>query len=188
MIKEEDYTLGLDISTSIVGISIFKNKEFLLMDHIDLSKTKCIFDKSEIVYSKLEEIKNKFVISNIFIEDILQSFQRGLSSAKTLTQLAKFNGIVSNMSFMLLRVKPVFINVNTARKILEIKINKNDSKSTKEQIIEWVDRDLGGYTWPKKVISRGKNKGRVKFEKYCYDMSDAYVICKAGINNNGISK
>jgi hypothetical protein len=186
-LKNEKYTLGLDISTSIIGISIFKDYEFLELDHINLTKIKCIFDKAEVVYNKFLELKEKYTISEIYIEDILQSFQRGLSSAKTLTQLAKFNGIVSNIANQQLGVKPVFLNVNTARKILGIKINKNSDKSTKEQIIEWVDKDLNGYEWPTKIISRGKNKGCVKFENYCYDISDAYVICKAGIKNNEFS-
>ena len=96
-------------------------------------------------------------------------------------QLSRFNGIVSNIVFRITRIKPVFINVNTARKLLGIKIDKNSDKDKKEQIMEWVDSDLGGYNWPTKIISRGPNKGRVKYEKFCYDIADAYVICKAGI-------
>ena len=96
-------------------------------------------------------------------------------------QLSKFNGIVSNISYRAANIKPVYINVNTARKSLGIKIDKNSVKDKKEQIVEWVDKDLGGFEWEKKVISRGKNKGSVKLKNFCYDMADSYVICKAGI-------
>ncbi len=185
--EKKEYDIGLDISTSIVGMSLFLNNKLVKLMHVDLTKTKCMFDKA----SKFEEeFKQKILtdtsgnlldISNIYIEDTLQSFSRGMSSAKTLMQLARFNGIVSNISFRVTKIKPVFINVNTARKLLGIKIDKNSNKDKKEQIMDWVDSDLGGYNWPTKIISRGPNKGHVKYEKFCYDIADAYVICKAGI-------
>ena len=187
MENKQEYSIGLDISTSIVGMSLFLNNKLIKLRHVDLTKTKCIFDKAnkfEVDFTELilKDIdNNELEISYIYVEDTLQSFSRGLSSARTLMQLARFNGIVSNIAFRITRIKPVFINVNTARKSLGIKIDKNSSKDKKEQIMEWVGKDLGGYNWPTKIISRGPNKGRVKFEKFCYDIADAYVICKAGI-------
>jgi hypothetical protein len=176
------YCLGLDISTSIVGLSLFKENKMIKLFHIDLTKTKCIFEKAmKFEKEYLENINSNIVIEKIYIEDTLQSFARGLSSAKTLMQLSRFNGITSNIVFKLSGIKPVYINVNTARKSLGIKIDKNSSKDKKEQIMEWVDGDMGGYNWPTKIISRGVNKGLVKYEKFCYDIADAYVICKAGI-------
>ena len=184
---KQEYSIGLDISTSIVGMSLFLNNKLIKLRHVDLTKTKCMLDKAnkfeiDFVMKILKDINdNDINISKIYIEDTLQSFSRGLSSAKTLMQLSRFNGIVSNIVFRITRIKPVFINVNTARKLLGIKIDKNSDKDKKEQIMEWVDSDLGGYNWPTKIISRGPNKGRVKYEKFCYDIADAYVICKAGI-------
>ena len=185
--EKQEYSIGLDISTSIVGMSLFLGENLVKLMHVDLTKTKCMFDKA----SKFEEeFKQKIFtdvegnnldIKDIYIEDTLQSFSRGLSSARTLMQLSRFNGIVSNIVFRITKIKPVFINVNTARKSLGIKIDKNSDKDKKEQIMDWVDADLGGYNWPTKIISRGPNKGHVKYEKFCYDIADAYVICKAGI-------
>lgn len=181
--------LGLDISTSIIGVCLFDKDNFVLMDKIDLTKIKDIFDKAQEVETYFTELFNKYDIDKVYIEDILHAFRRGLSSAKTIVQLAKFNGVVSNIVFRSCGVKPVYINVNTARKSLDIKIDKNSSKDKKQQVLEWVDQDLGGYVWPEKLITRGKNKGSVKLEKFCYDMSDSYVICKSGIKlNNGFSK
>ena len=187
MENQQEYSIGLDISTSIIGMSLFLGNKLVNLMHVDLTKTKCMFDKAR----KFEEefqmkiandmSDNPLEISEIFIEDTLQSFSRGMSSAKTLMQLSRFNGIVSNIAFRITRIKPVFINVNTARKSLGIKIDKNSDKDKKEQIMEWVSADLGGYDWPTKIISRGPNKGHVKYEKFCYDIADAYVICKAGI-------
>ena len=176
------FKIGFDISTSIIGISLFKKDNFYKFFYIDLTKKKCIFEKSRQVESDLLEINKKFPdISDVYIEDILQSFSRGMSSSKTITQLAKFNGIVSYIITKIFNLIPVYINVNTARKTLGIKIDKNSDKNKKIQVLEWVNEDIGGYNWKTKVISRGKNKGLVKFENFCYDISDAYVICKSGI-------
>lgn len=175
------YCLGLDISTSIIGISLFENKNLKELFHIDLTKSKCIFEKSKKYREFIESNFSNIDIDKIYVEDILQSFSRGLSSAKTLMTLAKFNGIVSNITFEILGTKPEYINVNVARKSLGIKIDKTSSKDKKEQVMDWVDSDLGGYNWPTKIISRGPNKGLVKYEKFCYDIADAYVVCKAGI-------
>jgi len=188
MENQKEYSIGLDISTSIIGMSLFSGDTLVKLMHVDLTKTKCMFDKA----SKFEEEFKQKILLNvendnlldikcIYIEDTLQSFSRGLSSARTLMQLSRFNGIVSNIAFRITRIKPVFINVNTARKTLGIKIDKNSVKDKKEQVMDWVDSDLGGYNWPTKIISRGPNKGHVKYEKFCYDIADAYVICKAGI-------
>ena len=57
--------------------------------------------------------------------------------------------------------------------------------NTKEQVLDWVKTQIS-FNWPEKIISRGVNKGVVKLEESCYDMSDAYVISRAGILiNNG---
>lgn len=176
------YDLGFDISTSIIGITLFKKRKFYKFFNIDLRKTKCMFEKSSRVEKLLLEIKSEVCnVNKVYIEDILQSFSRGMSSSKTITQLARFNGIVSFLIFKIFSLTPEYINVNTARKTLGIKIDKNSSKDKKLQVLEWVDKDLGGYNWPEKIISRGPNKGLVKFENFCYDISDSYVICKSGI-------
>ena len=181
MTIKKECIVGLDISTSIVGVALFENNLLHKLFHVDLTKTKCMFEKSDLFEKVFTENIKDITVTKIYIEDTLQSFARGLSSAKTLMQLSRFNGIASNISYKASGIKPVFINVNTARKSLGIKIDKNSSKDKKEQIMDWVDADMGGYKWPTKIISRGVNKGLVKYEKFCYDIADAYVICKAGI-------
>ena len=189
--KDKNFALGLDVSTSYVGISIFVNNEFKKLYHVELVKEKDFFKKCKKFRNEITEILLKEDIANnrldIFIEDILQGFSRGLSSAKTITQLARFNGIVSNILYEITDCTPVYINVNTARKILGIKIDKNSNIDKKEQVLSWVTNDIGfEYDWPKKLVTRGKYKNNVKLEKFCYDMADAYVICKAGIKNNNV--
>lgn len=48
------------------------------------------------------------------------------------------------------------------------------------------DHNNYDFVWPEKILKGGPNKGCVKFDESCYDMSDAYVICKAAIYNERI--
>ena len=83
------FKIGFDISTSIIGISLFKKDSFYKFFYIDLTKKKCMFEKSRQVENDLLEINKSFPdINEVYIEDILQSFSRGMSSSKTITQLA----------------------------------------------------------------------------------------------------
>jgi len=180
--------IGLDISTSIIGVSFLDNKGNLVdLQNINLKKINCIFEKSNFVKKYFDRVFDDFEFSEsveIFIEEPFQSFSKGFSSAKTISQLNKINGIVSYICYTRFNVKPVYINVNSARKILQIKIDKKQ-KNTKEQVLDWVKTQIS-FNWPEKIISRGVNKGVVKLEESCYDMSDAYVISRAGILiNNG---
>ena len=180
--------IGLDISTSIIGICFLdSNSELVLLDNINLKKTKSMFDKSQIVKNRLIEYKSSLKFTKnikISIEEAFQSFSAGFSSAKTLSQLNRFNGIVSYLVYDIFNIEPLYINVNSARKNLQIKIDRKSKKSTKEQVFEWAKINVNSeFKWPEKVLKSGPNKGRVKFDESCYDMSDAFVICKALIFN-----
>lgn len=173
------FQLGLDVSTSMIGVCLFKNHKFFSMDKIEVGKDKEFFKKADRVNSYIKKLCEDYDITELYIEDILQSFSRGLSSAKTISQLARFNGIVSFIAYKHTGLTPVYLNVNTCRKTLGIKIVKTEDK--KQQVIKWVVKDLRGYKFETKVLSRGKNKGNVVYEKWVNDMADAYVVCKAGI-------
>lgn len=182
------YNIGLDISTSIIGVSYLDNMGNLVdLQNINLKKINCIFEKSNYVEGYFDNVIKHFDFEEevkIFIEEPFQSFSKGFSSAKTISQLNKINGIVSYLAFIKFNSKPIYINVNSARKSLQIKIDKKQ-KNTKEQVLDWVKTQIK-FDWPEKIISRGVNKGVVKLEESCYDMSDAYVISRAGILiNNG---
>jgi hypothetical protein len=175
--------LGLDISTSNVGLCVFKNDKLVLAEAISLSKIKCSFDKAEIVKKKLKEL-NKLQVDRILIEENLQSFRSGFSSAKTISSLAKFNGIVSYISQSVFSIKPEFVNVIRARSACGIKINRKSDLSTKEQVLEWVESSSQflNYKWPTKVMASGPRKGMVVKTDQCYDIADAAVLCLFACN------
>jgi hypothetical protein len=59
---------------------------------------------------------------------------------------------------------------------------KSGGKSHKEQAFELVRKEIGDDYFPTKIMSRGKNKGEVRFIDTCYDMSDSYILTKAYMN------
>jgi hypothetical protein len=174
--------IGLDISTAIIGLC-FLDTNYNLVDlqAINLKKVKCTFQKSLVVKDRLNELRSNYNILEdveISIEEAFQSFSKGFSSAKTLSQLNRFNGIVSYLVYDIFNKNPDYINVNSARKSLGIKIDRKSDKNTKEQVFEWVKSEIE-FLWPTKTLKSGPNKGLVKNDESCYDMSDAYVICRA---------
>ena len=175
--------LGLDISTSNVGFCIFDNDKLLIADAINLSKNKCLFKKADIVKSVLLEIK-KFNIDKILVEENLQSFRSGFSSAKTISSLSKFNGIVSYIAQTIFLVNPEFINVVHARSKCGIKIDRKSSLNTKEQVLNWVSasKQFSSFSWPTKILSSGPRKGQEIRTPQCYDIADAAVLCLYSCN------
>ena len=173
--------LGLDISTSIVGWSLLslESSEFSL-GYLPLASSGDIYDKARDVRELLRKLHQEHTITAIYVEEDLQRFRMGMSSAKTLATLTRFNGVVCQIAHEETEHKPERINVNAARKLAGVKYDKKDkSRTTKEKVLEAV-QGLIVHDWPTRVITRGKRKGQVEHEKYCYDMCDAWVIARAG--------
>ena len=176
--------LALDISTSITGFCVFNEWNAIHIGHIDLRKEKDFFKKIDLVKEKIEELHKQYNFKQVAIEEAFQSFGRGLSSAKTLFTLAKFNGIIQYIVFSL-GIKATVINVNNARKLVGIKINKKDkTKNTKEQVLEQVQQLNSTLIWPKRTLKSGPRKGLEIYDDCCYDRADAWVIGKAQLLEN----
>lgn len=174
--------LGLDISTSTTGICILETKEkevepdLILLDKIEFKNCKTFWEKvdlaREYISSKSFE-KKSLNLDEIFIEESLQSFRTGMSSAATITTLAKFNSLLSYFVREKFNKDPHFLAAVSARKLCGIQILKN-GKSAKEQTFDWAAAGpLKDYPWPLKKNGFPKDWSK--------DATDAYVIARAGI-------
>ena len=186
--------LGLDISTSCTGWCVMSDDQNDPLGHgstwlgyIPLGDKKGSFRKAGEVQRVISEIQIRHNIQRIFIEENLQSFRTGLSSAKTLATLARFNGIVSYLVEDQFGIEPEFINVNAARRRVGLNLIRKSKGGapTKDQVMEWVSLDMKQHnvthTWPTKILKSGPRKGLEIPLPYCHDMADAYVIAYAGI-------
>ena len=163
--------LGLDISTSITGITLLDdNGEVKVMNAIDTRKYKNFFQKAEAVKKVLTDLSNSYKVEEIFIEQSLQSFRSGFSSAQTLSTLSRFNGIVSWMCYSLWSLEPQYLAATSARKLCGIKIPKGEK--AKPVVLQYVlDNE------PTFMVEYTKH-GNPKPDSF--DRADSWVIAKAG--------
>ena len=166
--------LGLDISTSIVGVTVVSNVGNVVATYAWDMRNKNhfpdIYTKYNHVQGGLLDIFSNYNIEHIFIEQSLQMFRSGFSSAKTLSTLSSFNGVVSYLCYRESGIKAEHIPASSARKSWGITIKKGTK--AKEQVVKFLlDNE------PKFTVEYTKS-GNLK-PKY-YDIADSIVIAKAG--------
>ena len=164
--------LGLDISTSITGYTLIDEDNIVLNGAWDTRKYKDFFEKVIHVQEGLDIIRKEYgkEIKAVYIEQSLQSFRSGFSSAKTLSTLSRFNGIVSWLVFDKYKLKPEYIAATSARKLCGIKIPRG--QKAKQVVLKFLlDNE------PSFVLEYTRN-GNPKPDSY--DRADSMVIAKAG--------
>ena len=161
--------LGLDISTSITGITLLDRDGKIVYNlAVDTRKYKDFFEKAEVVEIAIKDLGIK--PEQIFIEQSLQTFRSGFSSAKTLSTLSRFNGVVSWLCYKIFAIKPQYIAATSARKQAGIKVPKGvkGKQAVMKHVIDNVPEVTIEYT----------RAGNPKPE--CFDKADSWVIARAG--------
>lgn len=111
-------TLGLDVSTTVVGYAIVENKQILDMNFINIKNYNIYREKA---FHVLECLNNSpFIdkIDKVYIEDNLSGFMGGRTSQQTIIKLAKFNAILGFVVEDVFDIEVKNINPLTARKQL----------------------------------------------------------------------
>lgn len=175
-----DCIIGLDISTSCTGIAALDESGNVLAMVEHKPKGETLVEKAaDFKRSLLEFVSNNSLNpTNVYIEQNLQRFRRGFSSAQVINKLARYNGMCSLVVYESLSIQPVYINVNEGRKSLGIKIPRGSD--TKEEIFTWCKTKYPNVVWPKKKMKSGPRKGLVIDDPCCYDIADAIVTACAG--------
>lgn len=161
--------LGLDVSTSIVGVCLLDDNKIAKVDYIDLRKVSGLLHKAKAVEDYININLKEYKIDHIFIEQALMFFRRGGSTAKTMAILQNFNGVVSWLCFKLLGIEPQYITPISARSKCGIRVPRG--KKAKEVVMEHF---LESKEFPIDYTRYGN------VQKYCYDMADAVVVSRAG--------
>ena len=165
--------LGLDISTSITGITVIDSAgKMILNESINTKSKKFItfFDKAAEVERRLVALKAQYPIEKIFIEQSLQAFRPGLSSAQVILTLGRFNGIVSWICYKIFGFEPEYIGATTARKALDIKVPRGENAKliVLNRVLELESEFEVAYTAHGNPVEG------------TFDRADSYVIAKAG--------
>mgnify|MGYP003136604486 CR=1 FL=1 len=168
----KEVVLGLDISTSKVGLCIMDYKFNLL--ETELIKLNTKHELEDRCLQIENYIKNlKYNIKEVFIESAFIAFSGGKTSAVTMSKLQRFNGMVCYMIRKLIKKNSTLISPAKARSLVHLKVKRGDN--TKLRVIEHVEKafpdifkyDLTRYGNPKPGTD---------------DRADAIVIAWAGLN------
>ena len=176
--------LGIDVSTSLTGFAVVGDGQLLHYSAVDLRKHKGVFAKAEALREHVADFfenyqldqdtggwgESQHPIEHIYIEQPLHMFMKGKSSAKTLSALMTFNGIVSWLIYELFEIEPEYISASSARKKAGIKVPRG--QKAKEVVLKHLLD-----TEPAFKIEYTKHGNPVAGS---YDKADAIVIAKAG--------
>lgn len=167
--------LGLDISTSVIGLSIIdtniKDGKCIYSEHIDLKK----IDRVILISQKKHEnnfngFLRPFGFQKVFIEDALMKFTSNQSSAFTIASLLRFNGMVSGMIYLNFCSDIEYLAAVSARK--EIGIKRQKGKKGKELVFEYMKENEKWFPIVYKKTQKPKD--------WIFDRMDAWVVCRAG--------
>ena len=184
--------LALDVSTSVIGWAVVATSAStgahvlervpMLRGHIDLRKNKGGYwskvDQMEMELSSvIASISAVHTIDSLFIEDPVERFRNGLSSAHTIALLARFNALTSQHARRIIRIDPLYIDATAARKAIGVPLlskKRSGGVDQKTQCFSFLCETIFmGETWP---VNRN---GRV--QPWVLDEIDATVICWAGL-------
>ena len=166
--------LGLDISTSITGATVLdKNGVCVYNEFWDTrnkNKFPTHFDKARHLRQKLEDIKSRFQVSEVYIEKPFMFFNSGGSSAKTMSSLQNYNGMISWICSDAFKKDPDYLTASEARKAVGIKVPRGEN--SKQKSFDFVVANEP--TFIVEYTRHGNPKPGVM------DKSDSWVIAKAG--------
>lgn len=165
--------LGLDISTSVIGITLLENDGLLKeMKYYKFKKGTDLFIKLDefIAYWNME-----YDIKHIFVEEPLKMFKGKFSNANTIQTLTSFNAMISSYLYLKYGVIPTYFNASHARTIVFPSLKIPQSHPNKKFLIwEQVNKI-------EKLKPEYNKSGNLKEENF--DMSDSYVIAKMGFKS-----
>ena len=182
--------LGMDVSTAVTAATLLEpapaGHRILSMRHVELSKVEGFWHKVDALQEFLESVKADADanggLTHAFVEESLQAFRPGLSSAATLMTLAKFNGITCAMVRSMTGCTPMPLSATTARKSCGIVIRRDavDEAGKRLDAKHQTFRQLTAPGGPlAHAVFPTKRGGAVK--DWAMDEADSFVIALAGL-------
>lgn len=182
-------TLGLDISTTVVGISLFDSEDKVCsLEYIKFKEKTTLFERLDDFIKYIDELSDTLKLKeedgglkHISIEEPLKKFKGKFSNADTIQKLTFMNAMISGFLYKKFSIEPRYYNVNTARKTVFPDLTIPQSAPNKKYIIwEKVVEKEPQINW--KYSTRTH-----KLMKENFDMSDAYICGMCDIVNRKIT-
>lgn len=173
-------TLGLDISTSVVGICFLADDASVIeLTHLSLPPKYSFYEKVDAAIEALGKLMEKHSPDVVYIEKPVLAYGLGMSSAATIIVLSNYNYMLSYAIRNKMSKDPIHITVGEARKLCGLHMRRKadaGGKSHKEQTFDAMvapGGPLHNYPFPK--TKNGTYKGFVA------DEVDSFVIARAGM-------
>lgn len=179
-----DLILGLDVSTACTGVCLLRTDGTVeYSGYVELAKHKNLHDKRRRVAKEVRERIGEGNVVAVVVEEPLQGYRSGLTSASTLSLLNMFNGMIQATVADSLGYsgEVSLIDSGVARRGLGIKVlpEKKCGVPTKEQVVTWVERAIGEALPPsRRSLASGPRKGELVFDSRSADAADAYVVAE----------
>jgi Holliday junction resolvasome RuvABC endonuclease subunit len=131
--------LGLDVSTTRIGWAIIDEKQELVdSDFFKTDKKMSLEERaSDFADKVLEPLKHIHKITEVRIEEPFSMFSGGKTTARTMSSLQRFNGMISLVAHQQFGNPPTMVGATTARSRCGIKVPRGTK--AKVVVLKWVD-------------------------------------------------
>jgi len=179
------YIASFDLSSSTVGYCIYdlEEQKLIKIDYFKyLDNSIDLLHKGKQLEDFIDSLTKEYKIELLIIEERLKKFAGGRSSINNILTLAQINYICQYQLKYKFNINVKEINVLKARGVVfpEIfTVTRKTKMKQKEYVFLKVKEILGESIFPKKIVSRGKNKGKEEFLVEGEDMADSWVILQS---------
>jgi len=165
--------LGIDISTSVIGIAVMSTDyKLVTYDKIKFKSDMPLEQRAEYFRNKIKHLDEYYYISEVYVEQPAMMFGRGKTTANTMSKLQRFNGMCCYAVYAEIELIPNLVHPNTARKKMNISIPRNVLKK-KHYIIDRVKERYPKFNYN---MTRHGNP-----QPGTDDIADAIVVAYAGV-------
>ena len=135
------HILGLDISSSKIGIALMKDDKLVISEVIKFKSNLALEDRALAFRDRMREIEQHYVIYDVYVEQPALMFKGGKTTAFTMAKLQRFNGMCCFIVREVFDQDAQMVNVRSARRVLNIKVPRGSN--TKKIIIQEVEKRMG---------------------------------------------
>ena len=166
--------LGLDISSSKIGIALLDDEQILISDVLKFKSSQSLEERAALFERRMRAIDTHHVVFDVYVEQPAIMFRGGKTTAFTMATLQRFNGMCCYALSQIFEMEASLINPNSARSVLGIKVpRKVPSKEKKKAIIENIS-DRFGDQFQYNLTKHGNPQPGTD------DRADALVVALAG--------
>ena len=131
--------LGLDVSTTRIGWAVINDKQELVdSDFYKTDKKMGLEERAEDFLSNvLRPLSIVHEIHEVRVEEPFSMFSGGKTTARTMSSLQRFNGMISLLVLQMFDSPPTMVGATTARSRCGIKVPRGTK--AKVVVLKWVD-------------------------------------------------